>query len=101
MPDGRPKRILYLNLTKSPSHNLLSRYQIVMKSCTECISITVMCCVKFRNGSTNDMDDMEESDGARFEFDPSFGLISCIATVPDVRQCIHLNRSCSLENYIA
>ena len=58
-------------------------------------------CKKFRNGSTNDMDDMEESDRARFEFDPSFGLISCIATVPDVRQCIHLNRSCLLDNYIA
>ena len=71
--DGRSKRILYLNLTKSRSHNLLSRCQIVMKSCTECISITAMFCVKFRNDSITDMDDMEEWDGARFQFDPSFG----------------------------
>ena len=71
---------------------------MIMKSCTEYISITAMFYAKFRNGSTNDM---EESDGARFEFDPSFGLISCIATVPDVRQCIHPNRSCLLDNYIA
>ena len=74
---------------------------MIMKSCTEYISITAMFYAKFRNGSTNDMDDMEDSDGARFESDPSFGLISCIATVPDVHQCIHLNRSCLLENYIA
>ena len=74
-------------------HNLLLSCTVVLKFCTEHGSVTAVLCAKYQNDLTIEMDVLNERSFARFEFDVSFGEITCIATkfAGYLMFCLHKN----------
>ena len=76
--------------------NLIRSCQIILHFFTKYGNDTAVLCAKFKNDPTTDMNDMDERDIARFEFEWSFGGISYIAT--SLRGCSYCNMNIKTTN---